>query len=233
MGTQLALAVERLPFLTRAQALEDGERNPKFWQYLGSLMVSPDPSAAVDNELKRAAIDALAPGKYPEAGGNWPMFKAKIRTIRDTISGHLRSGGSLQGLFDLTALAQLPGGTVTSYSQLMEPTKPAADTGTTDIWGTIGKVLSTVGTAAASIYSTKIQTSAAQSIANTQAGVLTAQQQAQQQAAAAQVAQQQAALLAAQKQVGTSGGSGSVILYVLLGLLGLGGLMFLMSRLNK
>jgi len=229
MGTQLALAVERLPFLTRAQALEEGERNPKFWPYLGSLMVSPDPAAAVDNELKRAAIDALAPGRYPEAGKNWPMFRSKIRDVRDRISNHLRGGGALEGLF---SLSEIPG-IVTSYDSLSTPAAtPAASSGGTDIWGTIGKVLATVGTAAASIYGTKIQTDAAKSIAGTQAGVLTAQQQAQQQAAAAQVAQQQANLLAAQKQAGASGSSGSVILYVLLGILGLGGLMFLMSRMK-
>lgn len=230
MGTQLALAVERLPFLTRAQALEEGQHNPKFWNYLGRLMVSPDPAAAVDNEMKRAAIDALAPGKYPEAGRNWPVFKAKMQVVRDAISNHMRGGGSLEGLFDL---GDIPG-LVTSLDQ--PSAASPSSSGGTDIWGTIGKVLSSVGTAAASIYATKIQTSAAKSIANTQAQTLTAQQQAQQTAAQQQVAQAQQQLMAAQQAAGGGGGGvsiGSVILYAILVTAGLGIVMFLMNRLTK
>lgn len=220
---QLALAVEKLPFLTRAQALEEGQHNPKFWSYLGHLMVSPDPSWAVDNDMKRAAIDALSPGKYPESGKNWPMFKAKIRDVSGRIAAHMRSGGALEGLFDL---GDIPG-IVTSLDQPSAASPTAAASSGGSVWDTIGKVLSSVGTAAASIYTSKTTTSAAQSIAKTQAGVLTAQQQAQQ-TLAQQQAQQQ--LLAAQGRTG--GGAGSVILYVLLGLLGVGGLVLLLSKLK-
>ena len=203
MSMQMALAVERLPFLTRVQALEEGQRNPKFWSYLGRLMDSSDPAASVDNEMKRAAIDALDPGKYKEAGDRWPLFRSKIRFVRDRVAGHLRSHGNLEGLFDLSMLGQVPG-IVTSLDQ-PTATSPTATTGGS-VWDTIGKVLSTVGTAAASIYTAKIQTDAAKNIASTQASTLTAQQQAQQQAAqqlALQQAQQQVAV--AQQQGGTSG----------------------------
>lgn len=225
MGTQLALAVERLPFLTRAQALEEGERNPKFWSYLGNLMVSPDPAAAVDNELKRAAIDALEPGKYPEAGSHWPMLQAKLREVRLRIAEHLRDNGSMDGFFALSAYTIDP-----ATGVMKETTETPAAAGGTDIWSTIGKVLSSVATGAAAIYATKITTSATKTVANTQAGVLTAQQQAQQTQAAAQVAQAQQQLQVAQQQGGTSGAS--IILYVLLGLVGIGGLMFLMKSMK-
>lgn len=223
MTTQLALAVEKLPFLSRAQALEEGERNPQFWSYLGRLMSSSDPDKAVDNEMKKAAIDALDPGKYPEAGAHWPVLQAKLREVRLRIAEHLRDYGTMDGFFDLN-MGQIPG-MVTSYDQLQ--TAPAASGGT-DIWSTIGKVLSTVGAAAASIYTTKITTSAQKTIANTQAQTLTTQQQTQQAVAQQQALQQaQTQLTVAQQQGGTSGAS--IIMWVLLGLVGLGGLMFLMK----
>jgi cell division septation protein DedD len=225
MTTELALAVETLPFLTRAQALEEGERNPGFWSYLGRLMQSSDPALAVDNEMKKAAIDALDPGKYPEAGSRWPMLQAKLREVRLRIAEHLRDHGSMNGFFALSAYTIDPATGVMKETP-DAPAAPAAKPAD-DIWSTIGKVFSTVGTAAASIYSSRITTSAGKSIANTQAQTLTAQQQAQQTQAAA-VAQQQ--LQQAQKTGGTSGAS--IILYVLLGLVGIGGLMFLMKSMK-
>jgi hypothetical protein len=226
MTTELALAVEKLPFLTRAQALEEGERNPGFWPYLGRLMQSSDPARAVDNEMKKAAIDALDPGKYPEAGSHWPMLQAKLREVRLRIADHLRDYGSMNGFFALSAYTIDPATGVMKETPDTPAAKPADD-----IWSTIGKVLSTVGTAAASIYSTKITTSAAKTIANTQAQTLTAQQQAQQTVAQQQAVQQaQQTIQQAQQTGGTSGAS--IILYVLLGLVGIGGLMFLMKSMK-
>lgn len=225
MTTQWAIAVEQLPFLTRAQALEEGEHDPGFWSYLARVMNSSDPVKDVDNEMKKAAINALAPSKYEEAGRRWPMLRDKIRSVQALIASHLYSTGSLDGLFDLSGMGYTdPVTGITTFGD--KPTEPAAKPAG-DIWSTIGSVISGVGTAAASIWTTRITTSAARSIANTQAGVVGAQTAAQQQIAQQQA---QAALLAAQQTTG--GGTGNVIMYVLLGLLGVGGLLFLMKSMK-
>jgi hypothetical protein len=216
MPSALAIAIEQLPFLTRAQALEEGEHDPRFWSYLLDIMHHPNPAVAVDTEMKKAAMNALNPSEYREEGNRWPMFRRKIVEAHNTIAGHLRAG-RLPGLEGIIGMADIPG-IVTS---LDTPTaQPAAQpSGGSDIWSTLGKAFTAIAPAVGGIFSSKIAASAQKSVAGTAAGVANAQLAAQQAAA------QQAALAA-------KGGGSSIIMYVLLGLLGVGGLIALMHALK-
>lgn len=209
-------AVQKMPVQTRVHVLEEGRFNPGFWKYFTPLATRPEPGAAIDDEMKMAAINEIDPSKYKWTRGRWPVLRGKIRTIRRHIEANayiLKTG----------TVGDIPG-MVTSLDQPSTTSTASSSSGGTDIWGTIGKVLSTVGTAAGSIYTAKIAADAATKVAQTQ-------QQAQQNVYATQ-AQQQAALQQAQ-QLAQRGGSSNTVLYILLGLLGLGGLVLLFQLLKK
>jgi hypothetical protein len=240
MNLMVDRVVSKMPYLTRAHALEEGQHDPEFWPYLARIANHPEPGMAIDDEMKKAAINELDPTSHRDLKGRWPVLRQKIRYIKGQIEAHayVNRTGQLGGLADA-----LPG-MVTDYSQLSTPaasayptgpnlapgqpapagsalTTPAAGGGS-DIWGTIGKVLATAGQAAGQIYSTKITTGAQQDIAKIQA-------QAAQGIALTQAQQQQ---LAAAKAAAAAGSSNTV-LYILLGLFGLGGLVLLFSLLSK
>lgn len=200
--------VSKMPLQTRAHVLEEGQHDRAFWGYLARIASHPEPGAAIDDEMKRAAINELDPRTHKESAGRWPVLRAKIRAIKRRISQ--------EAYLSKTGVGDIPGMVTT----LDQPT--ASSSGGTDIWGTIGKALSTVGQVAGSVYSTKIATSAQQDIAKIQA-------QAAQGIALTQAQQQ--ALQQAQGAAG--GGSSNIALYILLGVLGLGGLLLVFNMLSK
>lgn len=201
--------VSKMPLQTRAHVLEEGRHDPSFWGYLARIASHPEPGAAIDDEMKRAAINELDPSTHKESAGRWPVLRSKIRAIKQRIAQ--------EAYLSKTGVGDIPGMVTT----LDQPT--AASSSGSDIWGTIGKALSTVGQVAGSVYSTKIATDAQQDIAKIQA-------QAAQGIALTQ-AQQQA--LAAAKAAAAGGSSSNIVLYILLGVLGLGGLFLLFNMLSK
>ncbi len=229
MKTIADRAVQELPLLTRQHAVEEGRRDPRFWSHLGSLVSRWDAAKAVDDDMKKAVINELDPSAHPEVAGRWPVLREKVRKLRGAIADHSYMTRSAAGVGDIP-------GMVTNYDQLTTPapsaypsgpnlapgqTAPAASaSGGSDIWSTIGKALSTVGQAAGQIYATKITTGAQQDIAKIQA-------QAAQGIALTQAQQQQLAQAKAAAAAGD--GSSNVVLYILLGLLGLGGLMLVFT----
>ncbi|MDD5305482.1 MAG: hypothetical protein PHS14_20470 [Elusimicrobia bacterium] len=210
--------VDRMPLQTRAHILAEGRHDETFWPYLTRIARQPDGAKTVDDEMKRAAINELDPSRYREMAGKWPLLRYKVRYIKSQIAQNARPAFMGPGI---AGLAEGIPGMVTSLDQ---PTTAASGSGT-DIWGTIGKVIAAAGTAAGSIYSSRITADAQKDIAKIQAqaaqGIALTQQQ-QQQLAAAQAA-------------AASGGSGglSTAMYILLGLLGLGGLVFLFSVISR
>ncbi|MGH8895484.1 MAG: hypothetical protein ACRDZ4_00330 [Egibacteraceae bacterium] len=225
-------AVRELPFLTRAQVVEEERHEPRFWNYFSMLALSENPGRAVDDDMKKAVVNELAPGSYPESRGRWPMLRAKVNTVRRRIATHLYGGGPLA---DLVGMGQSIPGLYTSIEQ-GPPAQPVPGAITSldqsasggDIWSSIASVIGTVGTAAANIYATQIKADAAKSVARLQA-----------EAAAQAIASTQAAAGAvplspqATATPGAATATSTIILYVVLGLLGLGGIFFLVNMLSK
>ena len=205
MSETVDRAVRELPLLTRAQVMEEAEHDPGFWRYLAPLALSRDPARAVDEDMQRAAINALKPSRYREAGARWPMFRAKIQELRQRIADHADIYGSLSGFGQLLLPASA------SAIVAAAPAAPAAN-----VWSTIGSVFSSLATTAGNIYATRITASAERQVSATQAQVA----QAQAQAAIAPPPPQAAA------------GGSSVAVYALLALFGVGGLLFLMKAMG-
>lgn len=214
MNTVVERAVREMPLLTRTQALEEGRHDPRFWRYFSSLALSTTPGRSVDDDMKKAVINELDPKSYRETAGRWPMLRAKVRELRARLSDHAYVFGSLAAI--------AANGATTAAA-------PEAN-----IWSAISSAISAAGSAAANIYTTKITNDATKEIAKTQAQVLAAQQAAlAQQQAAAQAAAQQAAVYPTGGGAPASSDTGSIILYVVMGLLGLGGLYFLINMLTQ
>src|SRR5574342_910708 len=229
MKTLVDDVVERMPLETRAHILAEGRADHSFWPYITRIARQPDGAKAIDDEMKRAAINELDPNRHKEMRGRWHLLRYKIRYIKSQVAQNARPG--FMGhppppiIHGIEGLAEGIPGMVTSLDQPTASTTAASSSGGTDIWGTIGKVLSSAATAAGSIYSTKIATGAQQDIAKIQA-------QAAQGIALTQQQQQQLAAARAAAASGTGGGL-STAMYILLGLLGLGGLVFLSSVISR
>lgn len=226
MKTLVDDVVERMPLETRAHILAEGRADHGFWPYITRIARQPDGAKTIDDEMKRAAINELDPGRHTEMRGRWQLLRHKIRYIRSQIAQNARPGfmGPPPIIRGIEGLAEGVPGMVTSLDQPTASTTAASSSGGTDIWGTIGKVLASAGTAAGQIYSTKIATGAQQDIAKIQA-------MAAQGIALTQAQQQQ---LAAARAAAASGPSGaSVAMYILLGLLGLGALFMVYSIMKK
>lgn len=218
--------VDQMPLQTRAHVLAEGKNDHAFWPYLTRIARQPDGAKVIDDEMKRAAINELDPSRHKDMRGKWPLLRFKVRYIKSQIAQNARPGfmgpPPPQTLRGLEGLAEGIPGMVTS---LDTPSTPAASSSGTDIWGTIGRVLSSAATAAGSIYSARITTDAQRDIEKLRA-------QAAQGIALTQQQQQQ--LQAAQAAAATGGSSGlSTAMYILLGLLGLGGLVFLFSVISR
>lgn len=98
MTNVVDFAVRKLPAQTRLHALEEGRRDPRFWGYFSKLALSENPSRAVDDSMKKAAINELDPRRYPEARGQWPVFRAKMRQSMSVIGSHFATHGNLSAL---------------------------------------------------------------------------------------------------------------------------------------
>lgn len=219
MTTMADSVVKQMSPLTRQHVLEEGKRDDSFWPYFTRLARQPDPGKTIDDEMKRAAINELDPSRYTEMKGKWPVLRSKLRYIKGHIEAHayIQKTGTMGGLSAMGYTDPVTG--ITTFGD--SPT--ASSSGGTDIWSTIGKVLSSVGTAAGQVYATKITTGAQQDIAKIQA----------QAAQGIALTQQQQQALAQAQAAAASGSSSNTILYILLGVLGLGGIALLFSLLQK
>lgn len=72
-------AVARLPFAVRAQIMDEAAYDKRFWDYLKPLVLAPNPRDAVENEMKRAAINEMEAERFPESRGLWPVMRARFR----------------------------------------------------------------------------------------------------------------------------------------------------------
>lgn len=197
-------AVQKMPALTRVHVLEEGEHDPAFWPYFARLATQPEPGMAIDEDMKRAAINAFDPAKYKDSGARWPVLQAKMMRLKEQIQ-------TPSGVGDIP-------GIITSYDQLESPTPaaapvPASSSGPS-IWTTIAGAVAAIAPAAANIYSSSVLSNAQKSVAQIQT-----------------TAAQNIALAQAQQQA--QAGSTSTALYIILGLLGLGGLLFLFTTLSR
>jgi hypothetical protein len=89
MTTTVDSAVARLPFVTRAQALDElayeqarggiySRTAGPFMSYFGPLALSADPKNAVEASMERAAINELDSSRFPESRDQWPLLRARL-----------------------------------------------------------------------------------------------------------------------------------------------------------
>src|SRR5574342_470436 len=154
MKTLVDDVVERMPLETRAHILAEGRADHSFWPYITRIARQPDGAKAIDDEMKRAAINELDPNRHKEMRGRWHLLRYKIRYIKSQVAQNARPG--FMGhppppiIHGIEGLAEGIPGMVTSLDQPTASPTAASSSGGTDIWGTIGKVLSSAATAAAS-----------------------------------------------------------------------------------
>jgi hypothetical protein len=233
IATTADKVVQSLSPQTRVHAVLEGRLNPSFWTHFTRLASAPDPAAAINEDMMRTAINHFDPSRYTESAGQWPLLRKKLgfiqSQIRISVQPYVPGIGDETSQFE-TSFYDAPAapppapvssgipGMVTSYDQSPTSTAPSSSASSTpDFWATLANTLKVVAPAVTGIVTSNIQSSTQQQIAQIQA-------KAAQGVALTQAEQQ----LLQQSKVSTS----NAIMYVVFGLLGVGGLLLLFSLLK-
>src|SRR5574339_485876 len=144
----------QIPAEDRQIVIDEANADPAFCEKLVRLMsTNADWAHLVAKSAKEAIVNELDPSRFGHRGGQWRKLRERLRAILKDVPG------LVQKLEKYRAENRAPG-----LGQ----------------WDIIGSLVSAVGGAAASIYSTKLQSDAQRDIQQMQLSAQRAQLQAQQ-----------------------------------------------------
>lgn len=164
----------------------EASSDPAFARELSRMLSLPDGEKRVVDYAKKAVLNELNPGLYPETSRKWPKLRKAVSLLVSELPGAIVDSIDRLPLSERTAaLAALARG-----EGVVAPIS-LGDLGQFEI---IGSLIGSIAGAAASIYNTKLQTSTARQIADMQL-------RANEQAIQAQTAEAQARTAIANAQV--------------------------------
>jgi hypothetical protein len=207
VGALGALASEPQQFrlfsgVDQRQILEEIEENPQFGAWLKRMLHTHGGVSAISESARRAALNELD-GSFPEMKGTWTSLRRRLRgLVREIPRAIGRQIGKMNLSEKTQALRALVRGDVA-----ISLGADTASTSTGDVWGAL---VGSITTAAASIYTAKLQNDAKKDIAKIESRTAASQVAYQSQLTQAQAALDEAkAQAAARQSAGSSWGGGS------------------------
>lgn len=79
MSAKVDKVVRALPLATKGMVFDEGRYESRFWDYFAPLAFSSDPEKNIDASMTKALINELAPNRYAEMKGKWPVLRARFR----------------------------------------------------------------------------------------------------------------------------------------------------------
>lgn len=79
MSEKVERAVRALPLATKGMVFDEGRHDPRFWRYFAPLAFSGNPEKNIDASMTKALINEIAPHRFPETRGKWPVLRARFR----------------------------------------------------------------------------------------------------------------------------------------------------------
>lgn len=79
MSAVIDRVVREMPLATKGIILDEWNYDPHFGQYFTPLALSSNPEKNIDAAMTKALINELAPHRYPESKGRWPVLRDRFR----------------------------------------------------------------------------------------------------------------------------------------------------------